>query len=108
LIRSIRYAIERKKTEEALEEARNELEERVRLRTRELNELNKELQAEIVSRKIAEEKLRENEARLNWRNESLTWILGLDIRTNELYWSDEIYTIFGLDPHTFIPTTKRS
>jgi PAS domain S-box-containing protein len=59
LVRTLRYAIERKRVEEELVKARDELEERVKFRTKELNELNRELQEEIVTRGIAEEKLRE-------------------------------------------------
>ena len=59
--RSIRYAIERKRTEEALKQAeaalqaeRAQLEEKVRQRTTELTALNQTLQAEILQRQDAE------------------------------------------------------
>jgi PAS domain S-box-containing protein len=57
---------------------------------------------DITARKKAEEALRKSEASLsmaqriahlgNWE-----W----DLRTNKLYWSDEIYRIFGLTPQEF-------
>lgn len=52
---------ERKQMEEALRCARDELEARVQERTRELGRINDELSTEIVSRKQAEEGLRESE-----------------------------------------------
>jgi len=59
--RSIRYAIERKRTvialqqaEAALQRERDQLETRVRERTAELSELNRALQAEIAQRQEAE------------------------------------------------------
>jgi signal transduction histidine kinase len=60
--RAIRYAIERKRTEEALKQAeaalqqeRDQLETRVRERTAELSEANRALQSEIAQRQRAEE-----------------------------------------------------
>jgi two-component system cell cycle sensor histidine kinase/response regulator CckA len=58
LVRSIRYARERRRGEEALRKAQAELETRVRERTAELARANAELQAEVVERKQAEEALR--------------------------------------------------
>jgi PAS domain S-box-containing protein len=49
---------ERKAAEEALQQAKEELEQRVRKRTAELLEVNKRLSAEIVERKRAEAELR--------------------------------------------------
>ena len=50
LARSIRYAIERKRLEDEVRIARNELEMRVIQRTMELSEANKELREEIEQR----------------------------------------------------------
>ncbi len=50
IVRSIRYAIERKQTEEALRAAREELELRVRWRTADLHKANKLLRAEMAKR----------------------------------------------------------
>lgn len=60
---------------------------------------------DISERKLSEQALRLSEERLskaqlmahvgNWE-----W----DLITNQLYWSDEVYRIYGVDPATFIPT----
>jgi signal transduction histidine kinase len=55
LMRSIRYAMERKMVEEELNRYREHLEELVKERTRELEERNSQLQEEINGRKQAEE-----------------------------------------------------
>ena len=102
LIRSIRYAIERKRSEEALRRAYDEMEVRVQKRTEELVLTNEALLGEIAERRKTEEALQKSEASLaeaqriarlgNW-----DW----DIQTNRLQWSDEIYRIFGLPPRGF-------
>jgi PAS domain S-box-containing protein len=96
---------ERKQMEEYLRRAHDELETRVRERTRELARINDELNVEIAYRKQAEEGLRESQARLlkaqriaqlgNWN-----W----DIVSGCLHWSDEIYRVFGLTPQQFDAT----
>jgi PAS domain S-box-containing protein len=63
---------------------------------------NKQLEHDLNRRKLAEEALRESEMRLkeaqriarigNWE---------LDLKTNSLHWSDEVYRIFGLKPQEF-------
>ncbi len=53
-----------KAAQEALSQARRELEQRVEERTRELAQINQRLQEEITERKSAEEHLRNEEARL--------------------------------------------
>ncbi|MDA8422108.1 MAG: PAS domain S-box protein [Nitrospiraceae bacterium] len=60
---------------------------------------------DISERKLSEQALRLSEERLskaqkmahvgNWE-----W----DLVTNQLYWSDEVYRIYGVDPATFVPT----
>jgi PAS domain S-box-containing protein len=93
---------ERTKMEEALLKSHDELEKRVKERTSELEKLTEELWNEIAERKRIEEALRRSETSLteaqriahlgNW-----DW----NIQTNQLYWSDEIYRIFGLSPQQF-------
>jgi PAS domain S-box-containing protein len=63
LIRSIRYSIERKRTEMALRKANDELEMKVQERTGELVRANEALQAEITERKQAEKALQETQER---------------------------------------------
>ncbi len=64
MIRSVLYAIERKRAEEALRRARNELEEKVKERTAELQQANKSLLKEIEERREKEEELRIANSRL--------------------------------------------
>ena len=62
--RAIRYAIERKRLEEALQTVQVELERRVEERTAELSKANRALQAEIAQRVRAEEAQRQVLGRL--------------------------------------------
>ncbi len=64
LTRSMRYAVERKRGEEALRRAHDELEQRVRERTAELSAANALLSEQIVERRRAEEELRNLSHRL--------------------------------------------
>jgi PAS domain S-box-containing protein len=57
---------------------------------------------DITERKRAEEALLASEHRLNRAQEvSHLGSWELDLRTNELTWSDEVYRIFGLEPQEF-------
>lgn len=60
LVRSLRYAIERKRTETEIRRAHSELEQRVRERSIQLAEANEALEAEIVARKNAHELLKKS------------------------------------------------
>lgn len=62
LSRSLCYAIERKRLEEALRLAHDQLELRVKQRTLELSSANKALQDEIAERRRVEEQLKESKA----------------------------------------------
>ena len=98
----VRDVTKRKQAEEALQKARDELEQLVRERTAELTQANEQLQRNVEERKRIEEVLRKDQSSLaeaqriahlgNW-----DW----NIVTNELRWSDEIYRIFGLTPQEF-------
>lgn len=64
LERTIRYALDRQRTEDALRRAQDELEMRVQERTRELAYANAELRAEIIERKRVETALEAERQRL--------------------------------------------
>lgn len=64
LTRSMRYAVERKRGEEALRRAHDELEQRVKERTAELSAANALLTEQILERRRAEEELRRLSHRL--------------------------------------------
>jgi len=93
---------ERKRIEESLEKAKNELEIRVEHRTQELKTANEMLKFELEERKRAEMELKNSEKNLakaqkmahigNWN-----W----NINTDRLSWSNELYRIFELDPDSF-------
>jgi PAS domain S-box-containing protein len=90
---------ERKRTEQALHEAKNELELRVLEGTAELREANEDLVAEILQRKRAEEALQRSEAYLaEAQRLSHTGSFGWDVSSGEIYWSREAFEIFGYEP----------
>jgi len=71
LRRALLYAIERKKTDEALQRAKDELEERVSERTAELAKANALLEKDIAERKRTEEQLKESERKLRYLSTEL-------------------------------------
>jgi two-component system, cell cycle sensor histidine kinase and response regulator CckA len=102
LTRAVRYAIERKQTEEALRKAHDEMELRVRERTAELIITNDALLAEIDEHEKTEDALqksRESLAEAQRMAHIGSWVW--DIRTGELQWSDEVYRIFRVAPGDF-------
>ncbi|KCZ71876.1 PAS/PAC sensor hybrid histidine kinase [Candidatus Methanoperedens nitroreducens] len=92
LERAIRYAIERKRVEEALRKAHDELEIRVRERTAELAKANEALQAEIAERKRAEEQIREQAALLDKAHDA---IIVQDLGHRIIYWNKGAQHLYG-------------
>jgi two-component system, cell cycle sensor histidine kinase and response regulator CckA len=87
----------RLEAESALKKSHNELELRVEERTAELAKTNEQLEEEIEERKKAEEALRESEQRLLKAQEvARMGFLDWNLKTNDMYWSDEIYNLYGI------------
>lgn len=96
---------ERKHAEQQLRRAYEDLELRVQERTEELRIANSELADEIHVRRRAEQARQESEQRLERAQEIAhlgSW--ELDLSSNQLTWSDEVYRIFGFQPHEFEAT----
>jgi PAS domain S-box-containing protein len=71
----------------------------------ELSAMNQALLEETQERIRIEETLRESQSRLSKAQEiSHLGSWELDLGKDELYWSDEVYKIFGLEPAEFKPT----
>jgi len=104
----IRDITERKKAIEELQKAKDEMEERVKDRTSELELAIECLNEEIHERKKAEHEIKINELRLS--NAQRVGHLGFwdwNIVTGDLYWSDETFTIYGFKPQEFISTFEK-
>jgi PAS domain S-box-containing protein len=90
-----------RRSEETLRKARDELEMRVQERTASLAETNQRLEQEITARRKAEEALLESEKDLTHaQTVAQTGSWRLNVRHNELLWSDETYRIFGIPSDT--------
>ncbi len=88
-----------KRARESLQQARDELELKVRERTAEFRHINEELRAEIAERKNAEAALLSSEAQL--KEAQAVAHLGsfeVDVLTGHTRWSDEVFRILGRDP----------
>ncbi len=87
----VSVAIERKQAELALKKASDALEGKVKERTAELEE---------AYNSLLENEMRLSEAQKIAHFGNWEW----NLQTDELYWSDEIYRILGLDPIEVVPT----
>ena len=91
---------ERKRTEEALRKAYNELERRVEERTAELAKVNDKLRRKIEERKRAEESLRESEKRyLLATSAGRVGVWDWDLDTNEIYLDPMLKAFLGYEDH---------
>jgi PAS domain S-box-containing protein len=102
-----RDVTKQKEAEYSLKKAHDDLEEKVRHRTSELSDVVSALRIEARERNFAQQELQQSEARLrdaqriahigNW-----DW----DIINDHLWWSDEVYRIFGVKPQEFNATNE--
>ena len=95
LVRSLRYAIERKQAEVLLQATNEDLERRVRTRTAELQETNWQLRQEIEQRQSIQERL--TLAQRAGKIGTFHWHLTTDTVT----WSAELEALYGQAPGTF-------
>lgn len=95
LVRSLRYAIERKQAAEALREANEILEKRVQERTAALEMANELLRQEIEWRQRIQSRL--ELAQQAGKIASFEWL----IPTNDIVWTAELEALYGLAPGSF-------
>ncbi len=91
-LREAENRMARKRAEEALQQAYEELERRVQDRTVELRSANESLEAEIVERKTREKKITEQAALLDHARDAIL-VRGLDDRV--IYWNRSAERIYG-------------
>ncbi len=95
LVRSLRYAIERKQAAEALREANEILELRVQRRTVELETSNELLRQEVAWRQTIQERL--ELAQQAGKIGSFEW----NLQSNAITWTAELEALYGLAPGAF-------
>ena len=91
LERSIRYAIERARARDLLQKSHDELEARVLERTEELSRVNEALSLNMERLRLAHDAAKAGA----WE-----W----DLETNKYFWSDELFNLYGLAPHSCEPS----
>ena len=98
---------DRKRAEEALQSAHDELERRVEERTAELRETNEQLQKQIAERKQVEESLRQSQEKLSLALDGANLgIWAWDLTTGKAVWSERYPRMLGYEPHEFKPNLK--
>jgi signal transduction histidine kinase/DNA-binding response OmpR family regulator len=95
LVRSLRYAIERKQAAEALREANEVLEHRVQERTAELKETNAHLRREIDQRQRIQERL--ELAQKAGKIGTFEW----NLQTNTILWNTDSNPVGEISPGSF-------
>ncbi|MEL6491074.1 MAG: response regulator [Cyanobacteria bacterium J06621_3] len=95
LVRSLRYAIERKQQAEALHQANEALESRVRTRTHELEVANQSLIEEVAHRQAVQERL--TLAQKIGKIGIFEW----DIQGDKMTWSHELEVLYKMPEHSF-------
>ena len=103
--RAIRYAIQRKRAEIGLREARDQLERRVEERTAQLAATVGELQEEVNERIATERALRDSERRhrtLIERMPAVTYVAEARVDGQTLYVSPQIRALLGFAPEEFV------
>ncbi|MEM9089469.1 MAG: response regulator [Cyanobacteria bacterium P01_F01_bin.53] len=95
LVRSLKYAIERKQQAEALRVANEALEERVQARTYELETANQQLRQEVLHRQNVQERL------VLAQKVGKIGIFEWNIRSGEMAWSDELELLYGVSEEAF-------
>lgn len=94
-----------KRAEEELRQHRDQLDELVQERTAELATANAHLRQEIEEHRQAEQELQESQRNLAYAQKVAQ--LGYyywDLHSGKIFWSDEMYRIFGVDKANFTPT----
>lgn len=95
LVRSLRYAIERKQQAEALRRANEALEARVASRTSALETANRRLRQEIAHRQAVQERL------ILAQKVANIGLFEWEIAPNKMTWSAELEGLYGLPQSTF-------
>jgi PAS domain S-box-containing protein len=90
---------DRKQVEEFTSRLNLELESRISNRTKDLEEINQSLQAEVQERINLESKLRESQRHLGVAQHlSMTGSFSWNAANGKIFWSEETYRIYGIDP----------